>query len=201
MCFRGCCRAAVAAAFSWLQCIAFNDRCILLDPNLAEAHANLANALQQMGNMDMAIVYYQSALRLKPYFTDAYNNMASALVQKGLIPEAMDCYMQVTGGNILCVLQRPLLFVVLHRIRCDVGVCGWLLPGDALLRTAYFCRRVLFRCRFRCGLTPVVLTPAPCLQQALRVNPTLVDVHNNLGDLWRAQVCVLHKPPVPHPIS
>lgn len=78
-----------------MQCIGYNDRCILLDPNLAEAHANLANALQQMGNIDMAIVYYQSALRLKPYFTDAYNNMASALVQKGLIPEAMDCYMQV----------------------------------------------------------------------------------------------------------
>lgn len=41
------------------QCIAFNDRCILLDPSLAESHANLANALQQIGNYDMAIVYYQ----------------------------------------------------------------------------------------------------------------------------------------------
>lgn len=41
------------------QCIAYNDRCILIDPNLAEAHANLANALQQLGNVDMAIVYYQ----------------------------------------------------------------------------------------------------------------------------------------------
>jgi hypothetical protein len=85
-----------------VQCIGYNDRCILLDPNLAEAHANLANALQQMGNVDMAIVYYQSALRLKPYFTDAYNNMASALVQKGLIPEAMDCYMQVR----VCLLTQ-----------------------------------------------------------------------------------------------
>lgn len=103
-------RASVAA--SWLQCIAFNDRCILLDPNLAEAHANLANALQQMGNMDMAIVYYQSALRLKPYFTDAYNNMASALVQKGLIPEAMDCYMQVTWGDILRNVLRVLQLLV-----------------------------------------------------------------------------------------
>lgn len=28
--------------------------------------------------------------------------------------------------------------------------------------------------------------------QALRVNPTLVDVHNNLGDLWRAQVRQRH---------
>lgn len=41
------------------QCIAFNDRCILLDPQMAEAHANLANALQQLGNFDMAIIYYQ----------------------------------------------------------------------------------------------------------------------------------------------
>ena len=41
------------------QCIAFNDRCILLDPTMAEAHANLANALQQLGNYDMAIIYYQ----------------------------------------------------------------------------------------------------------------------------------------------
>lgn len=41
------------------QCIAFNDRCILLDAQMAEAHANLANALQQLGNFDMAIVYYQ----------------------------------------------------------------------------------------------------------------------------------------------
>lgn len=48
------------------------------------------------------IVYIlQSALRLKPYFTDAYNNMASALVQKGLIPEAMDCYMQVGAASTL----------------------------------------------------------------------------------------------------
>ena len=41
------------------QCIAFNDRCILLDPHMEEAHANLANALQQLGNFDMAVIYYQ----------------------------------------------------------------------------------------------------------------------------------------------
>ncbi len=41
------------------QCIAFNDRCIILEPQMAEAHANLANALQQLGNFDMSIIYYQ----------------------------------------------------------------------------------------------------------------------------------------------
>ncbi|KAK9832813.1 hypothetical protein WJX81_003940 [Elliptochloris bilobata] len=70
----------------------FNDRCIMLDSQLAEAHANLANALQQIGNFDMAVIYYQSALRLKPTFTDAYNNLASALVQQGRVPAALQCY-------------------------------------------------------------------------------------------------------------
>ena len=44
---------------NYRQCIAFNDRCIMLDPHMAEAHANLANALQQMSNFDLAMIYYQ----------------------------------------------------------------------------------------------------------------------------------------------
>ena len=44
------------------QSIQFNDQCILHDPHLAEAHANLANALQQLQNYDMAIIYYQVSL-------------------------------------------------------------------------------------------------------------------------------------------
>ena len=51
------------------QCIAFNDRCILLDAQMAEAHANLANALQQLGNFDMAIIYYQVRLSRLPMHT------------------------------------------------------------------------------------------------------------------------------------
>lgn len=44
---------------NYRQCIAFNDRCIMLDPHMAEAHANLANALQQISNFDLAMIYYQ----------------------------------------------------------------------------------------------------------------------------------------------
>jgi len=84
---------------NYQQCIAFNDRCILLDPTMAEAYANMANALQLTGSIDMAIIYYQSALRLKPGFVDAYNNMASAFVQKGLISQAMECYQAAVKIN------------------------------------------------------------------------------------------------------
>ena len=84
---------------NFVECVACNDRAIVLDPTLAEAHANLANALQQLGSTDLAIVYYQSALRLKPTFTDAYNNLASALVQKGMISQAMEAYATALSIN------------------------------------------------------------------------------------------------------
>ena len=56
-----------------------------MSPPLPQAHANLANALQQLGSLDLALMYYQSALRLRPAFTDALNNMATAFLQKGLV--------------------------------------------------------------------------------------------------------------------
>ena len=52
---------------NYRQCIAFNDRCIMLDPHLAEAHANLANALQQISNFDLAMIYYQARLWPSPH--------------------------------------------------------------------------------------------------------------------------------------
>ena len=62
------------------QCIAFNDRCILLDPHMAEAHANLANALQQLGNFDMAVIYYQvRSCSFACYVRDHHNNLHAAL--------------------------------------------------------------------------------------------------------------------------
>lgn len=45
-----------------------NDVCILLDPQIAEAHANLANSLQQLGHLPMAALYYQ--VRFCPLCTD-----------------------------------------------------------------------------------------------------------------------------------
>ena len=83
----------------YAACVAANDAAIVADPGLAEAHANLANALQQLGDVDAALVYYQSALRLKPRFTDALNNAASALVAKGLVPAAMECYAAALAVN------------------------------------------------------------------------------------------------------
>jgi tetratricopeptide (TPR) repeat protein len=44
------------------QSVQCNDLCILIDPTVAEAHANLANSLQQLGHLSMAALYYQVRL-------------------------------------------------------------------------------------------------------------------------------------------
>jgi tetratricopeptide (TPR) repeat protein len=47
------------------QSVQCNDICILIDPTIAEAHANLANSLQQLGHLAMAALYYQVCHRLR----------------------------------------------------------------------------------------------------------------------------------------
>lgn len=95
-----------------------NDACLLLDPTIAEAHANLANSLQQLGHLTMATAYYQvrrraprialpprlaarsanaplasqTALRFQPNFPDACNNLASIYAQLGDVFRAVEFY-------------------------------------------------------------------------------------------------------------
>jgi protein O-GlcNAc transferase len=88
------------------QCIVHATEAIKLKPDLAEAHSNLANALQKSGgNLDLAAVHYRNAIHLKPSFTDSYNNLASLLVQKGQVAQAIQCYNLALNIN-------PALYVV-----------------------------------------------------------------------------------------
>ena len=81
---------------------------LTLTPTFWQAHANLANALQQLGAADLALMYYASALRLRPRFTDALANMASAYLQKGAVVQVSErgmpvrrqqCADTLTGGQ------------------------------------------------------------------------------------------------------
>jgi len=90
------CLLLLGAAYFHLQafeaCVRANAAALRLDAGIAEAHANLANALQQLGHLRAAAAYYQAALRLRPTFTDACNNLASVYAQQGLLSRAVQCY-------------------------------------------------------------------------------------------------------------
>ena len=59
------------------------------DPNYAEAYNNLANALQNLQQIDDAIAAYRQALMLKPGLAEAYTNLGALLVEQGKPDEAI----------------------------------------------------------------------------------------------------------------
>ena len=48
----------------------FSLLAIKLDPHLAEAHSNLANAYKEKGHLNLALEHYMKAVQLKPDFID-----------------------------------------------------------------------------------------------------------------------------------
>jgi tetratricopeptide (TPR) repeat protein len=64
-------------------------KAIRLNPRLAVAHFNLANALFDEGAVDDAIAEWNSALRLNPNFAEAYCNLRTGLQRKWQFREAL----------------------------------------------------------------------------------------------------------------
>lgn len=62
------------------------------DPQLAEAHANLAYVLDQTGAWDAAESHYRSALALAPFSATIHLNLGALLAQQKRHAEAEACY-------------------------------------------------------------------------------------------------------------
>ena len=65
---------------------------LALEPDHAEAHAGLGNALHALGRMDDALAAFRRALALKPSLAEAHYNLANTLQDLGRIPEALGHY-------------------------------------------------------------------------------------------------------------
>jgi tetratricopeptide (TPR) repeat protein len=52
------------------------EQALRLDPDYANAHSDLANALMLQGKVEPAIAHCETALRLQPDLADALNNLA-----------------------------------------------------------------------------------------------------------------------------
>ena len=65
---------------------------IRLKPDLAEAHANLGNALQRSGRGEEATAEYERALSLNPALPGAQSGLAAALLAAGRTEEAASRY-------------------------------------------------------------------------------------------------------------
>ncbi|ETK73827.1 hypothetical protein F442_19652 [Phytophthora nicotianae P10297] len=74
------------------ESIFYNQQCIRVAPNFAEAYGNLGNALKELGDVAGAVQFYIRAIKLNPRFGDAYNNLANCYMLLGQNNEAVETY-------------------------------------------------------------------------------------------------------------
>ncbi|HEY3762812.1 MAG TPA: tetratricopeptide repeat protein [Verrucomicrobiae bacterium] len=73
----------------WLNGETLWRHALAVTPNNSYAHANLADALTQNGQVGEAIVEYHKALAINPNYTKAWNNLGETLDQQGHVDEAI----------------------------------------------------------------------------------------------------------------
>ena len=74
------------------KALACFERALQAEPENADAHNNLGNALKEAAQYTAAIAYYQRALQLKPDFAEVHNNLGNALKDQGRLDEALASY-------------------------------------------------------------------------------------------------------------
>ena len=81
------------------EAIAHYQKALQINPDYAEAHNNLGNALLQKGRVAEAITHYQKALQIKPDYAVVHDNLGNVLLQKGNVGEAITHYQQALQIN------------------------------------------------------------------------------------------------------
>ncbi|KAH9562585.1 hypothetical protein CY35_05G079500 [Sphagnum magellanicum] len=165
------------------MCIVKNEEAIRIEPQFAECYGNMANALKEKGNIDLAIQYYTVAIELKPDFCDAWSNLASAYMRKGRLQEAAECCRHA-------LMLNPRLVDAHSNL-------GNLLKAQGLTHHAYLCYMEAIRLQptFAIAWSNLagLFMEAGELQKALayykeaiRIKPNFADAHLNQGNVLKA---------------
>ncbi len=160
------------------EAIRHYEQALRLDPDLADAHVNLANALMQSGRIPEAIEHYEQVLWVKPGFSKGHNDFGIALARLGRLTEAISHYEQA-------LRIKPDFFEAHNNL------------GNALLQSGriqeaieQFKQALAIKPDFadaHCDLGNAFLQEGkideaiPHYEQALRIKPDLVEAHNSLG--------------------
>ncbi|KAH8974053.1 hypothetical protein BDL97_01G081800 [Sphagnum fallax] len=165
------------------MCIVKNEEAIRIEPQFAECYGNMANALKEKGNIDLAIHYYTVAIELKPNFCDAWSNLSSAYMRKGHLQEAAECCQHA-------LMLNPRLVDAHSNL-------GNMLKAQGLTHHAYLCYMEAIRLQptFAIAWSNLagLLMEAGELQKALtyykeaiRLKPSFADAHLNRGNVLKA---------------
>ena len=103
------------------------ERAMVLNPNFAEGHVSLGEALYYSGRSEEALDCFDRAKALNPYFPDVLLHFqALALFQLGRYDEAVDLLLQRLARNPVTDVSRALLAASYgHLGRFDEARAAW----------------------------------------------------------------------------
>src|SRR5262244_4608522 len=84
-------------AGQWVAAEACYRQVLAVQPNLAEGHFRLGDALAGQGKSDEAVAAYRQAISIKPDFAAAHSNLGNALTAQGKLDAAVAAYRRAIG--------------------------------------------------------------------------------------------------------
>src|SRR5215471_13828787 len=84
-------------AGQWVAAEACYRQVLAVQPNLAEGHFRLGDALMGQGKLDEAVAAYRRAIGIRPDLAEAHSNLGNALFGQHKLGEAVTAYRRAIG--------------------------------------------------------------------------------------------------------
>ncbi len=164
--------------------VEYISHALRLQPDFADAHLNLGNALLEQDKIDEAIVHFRQTLTIRPDYADAYIKLGNALCRQEKLEEALAHFQTAVHYNPGDANGHFNLANVLERL-------GKLEEATFHFQDALRLRPNFVQALNNLGNIYLKLErfheAAACFQQALNLKPDYVQAHVNLGGLYQAQ--------------
>lgn len=145
---------------------------------LAETYTNLGVALQQRGEIDVAIEYYEQAVGIRPDYTQVYYAMGLALRNKGDLRASIECLSTAVKNkpNNVDALNN-LAAALQHDGELDAAIDCY----EQALKIDPSCSEVYNNLGIALQVNDDLDAAINCFRQALEIKPDYVNAHNNMG--------------------
>ena len=164
------------------------ERAVSLNPKNAVYHSNYANALQESGALDDAILNYESAIAINSDFADAHFNLGNAYSKKNVLDLAIKSYtnaLELKSDYAAALSHRGIAFFELKRFDEALADFNHALEIDPSFLNAYVNRGNTLRALGRS------VEALDSYDQALQLGTVSAEAHLNraqaLQDLNRSE--------------
>src|SRR5215510_13390874 len=166
-------------AGQWVAAEACYRQVLTVQPNLAEGHFRLGDALMGQGKFDQAVAAYRQAISIKPDFAKAYSNLGNALIGQGKLDEAIAACRRAIG-------IKPDFAKAYSNLGNALSAQGKLDEAVAAYRRAIGIKPDLAEAHSNLGgglaAQGKLDEAVAAYRRAIGIRPDLAEAHSNLGN-------------------